>query len=182
MKTSLTLLTILLLFSGCSNDSSYKSASQKIQYNLINEVLNQYVFIPSENDVRPVGYSGCIFQLMPGNNQMDMIATMIDNTGDPITDEDREYMKWQLRQGWNKKINNSLIDSYNITVIKDREMNLQELCNSMLLFLSPPIFSLDKQHAVIWQSMEYKDLRAGFLLTMEKQKNRWVMVSYDTEE
>jgi len=182
MKYSISLITMLLLISGCQSDSSYKSPSQKVQYDLINEVLNQYIFIPSGDDVRPVGYSGCVFQLMPGSDQMDLVISMVEKTKDPISDEDRGYMKWQLEQSWNKKINNSLIDSYYITVIKDREMDLQELCNSMLLFLSPPFFSVDKQHAVIWQSMEYKGFSAGFLLTMEKQKNRWVMVSYDMVE
>ncbi len=182
MKTPLALLFLLLLFTGCSDSSSFRKASNKIQYDLINEVLNQYVFIPYGDDVRAVGYTGCVFQLMPGKEQMDPILAMLNKTEEILSQEDREYMEWQLEQNWNKKINRSLIDSYNITVIKDRDENLEELCNSMLLFISPPLFSQDKQHAVIWQSLEYKDLSAAFLLILEKQKNRWVMISYDTAD
>jgi len=182
MKTPLALLFLLLLFTGCSDSSSFRKASNKIQYDLINEVLNQYVFIPYGDDVRAVGYTGCVFQLMPGKEQMDPILAMLDRTEWGLSKEDWEYMAWQLEQNWNKKINHSLIDSYNITIIKNREKTLDELCNSMLLFLSPPLFSVDKQHAVIWQSLEYKDLSAAFLLILEKQKNRWVMISYDTAD
>lgn len=182
MKTPLTLIFLLLLFTGCSDSSSFRKASNKVQSDLINEVLNQYIFIPYGDDVRTVGYTGCVFQLMPGNEQMDPILAMLDRTEWGLSKEDREYMAWQLEQNWNKKINRSLIDSYNITIIKNREKTLDELCNSMLLFLSPPLFSVDKQHAVIWQSLEYKDLSAAFLLILEKQKNRWVMISYDFEE
>ncbi len=182
MKTISTLLFLLLFLSGCSDSSSFRNISNKIQYDLINEVLNQYVFIPYGDDVRAVGYTGCVFQLMPGKEPMDSILAMMNKTEEILSQEDGEYMTWQLEQNWNQKINRSLIDNYNITVIKDRERNLDEHCNSMLLFLSPPLFSQDKQHAVIWQSLEYKDLSAAFLLILEKQKNRWVMISYETAD
>ncbi len=182
MKTFSAFLFLLLFFSGCNNSSSFKKVSSKIQYDLINEVLNQYVFIPYGDDIRAVGYTGCVYQLLPGNDRMDPILTILNKTERGFSQEDLEYMGWQLEQNWNKKINRSLIDSYNITIIKDREKDLDEQCNSMLLFLSPPLFSLDKQHAVIWQSLVYKDLSAAFLLVLEKQKNRWVMISYDIAE
>ena len=182
MKTFSAILFLLLFFSGCNNHSSFRKVSNKIQYDLINEVLNQYVFIPYSNDVRAVGYTGCVYQLLPGLEQMDPILAMLNRTEEVFSQEDREYMTWQLEQQWNKKITRSLIDSYNITIIKEREKDLDELCSSMLLFLSPPLFTLDKQHAVMWQSLEYKDLSAAFLLVFEKQKNRWVMISYDIAE
>ena len=182
MKTFSTLLFLILFFSGCIESSSFRKVSNKIQYDLINEVLNQYVFIPYGDDVRTVGYTGCVYQRLPGIEETDPILTMLDRTEGILSQEDREYMLWQLEQNWNKKINRSLIDSYNITVIKDRKRYLEKLCNSMLLFLSPPLFSLDKQHAVIWQSLEYKDLSAAFVLTLEKQKNRWVMITYEIAE
>ena len=179
MKTRLFIFAIILSLTGCNSGSSFKSVSNKIQYDLINEVLNQYVFIPSGDDVQPVRYTGCIFQIMPGSDKKDPMKKMIDNGNNLFTPEDQEYMKWQVDQTWNRKINGSFIDNYNITVIKDRNKNLDELCNSMLLFLSPPIFTVDKQHALLWQSLEYKDLRAAFILTLQKQKNRWVMISYE---
>ncbi|GEM_PF-4884021 len=182
MKTTIALLFLILFFTGCSDSSSFRKVSNKIQYDLLNEVLNQYIFIPYGDDVRTVGYTGCVFQLMPGSERMDPILAMLNGTQEILPQEDRDYMAWQLKENWNKKINRSFIDSYNITILKDREENMDELCNSMLLFLSPPLFSLDKQHAVIWQSLEYKDLSAAFLLTLEKQKNRWVMISYDVAE
>ena len=173
---------LLLLVTGCNNSSSFRKVSNKIQYDLINEVLNRYVFIPYGDDVRTVGYTGCVYRLLPGNERMDPVLKMVNGTEEFFSQKDREYMAWQPEQNWNKKITRSLIDSYNITVIKDREKNLDELCNSMLLFLSPPLFSLDKHRAVLWQSLEYKDLRAAFLLILEKQKNRWVMISYAIAE
>lgn len=182
MKITLILLLLFLSFSGCRDSSSFRKVSNKIQYDLINEVLNQYVFIPYGNDVRTVGYTGCVYRLLPGSDRKDPIPGMIDKMEEVFSQEDREYMMWQLEQNWNKKITRSLIDSYNITIVKDRERDLDEGCNSMLLFLSPPLFSLDKQHAVLWQSLEYKDLRAAFLLILEKQKNRWVMISYAIAE
>lgn len=182
MKTSLTLLFLLLFFVGCHDNSSFRKVSNKTQYDLINEVLNQYVFIPYGDDVRTVGYTGCVYQLMPGEERMDPILEMVNRVEDVFSQEDSDYMTWQLEQNWNKKITRSLIDNYNITIIKDRERDFDELCNSILLFLSPPMFSVDKQHAVLWQSLEYKDLSAAFLLVLEKQKNRWVMISYGIAE
>ena len=167
MKNQILYLAIIFFLTGCNSGSSFKSVSNKIQYDLINEVLNQYVFIPSGDDIRPVGYTGCVYQLMPGNDRMNNMLEMIENGKNELTAEDIDYMKWQLDQSWNKKLNRSSIDSYNITVIKDKGKNFDELCNSMLLHISPPLFSIDKQHAILWQYLEYKDLRAAFILFLE---------------
>jgi hypothetical protein len=165
------------MITGCKSDS-YRSVSNKIQYDLINEVLNNYVFVPAGEDVRPVGYTGCVFQQMPGIEQIESIRTLLME-GKTGSEEDKEYMSWQLDKNWNKKLNRSLIDSYNITIIKDKGRNFDEVCNSMVLYLSPPLFTSDRQRAIIWQSLEYRGLRAQFLVILHMQKRRWVMESYE---
>ena len=178
MKTGISYLLFVFVLIGCHSDTSFKTVSNRIQYDVINTVLNQYIFIPYGNDVRPVGYTGCIYRLLPGNNLKDQMKEYVIMVNDLISEKDKEYLIWQIDETWNKKINRSLIDSYNITIIKDQNKNLEDPCSSILVFLSPPVFSQDKLYAFMWQSVKYKDLQAAFIITLHQEKKRWQMVSH----
>jgi hypothetical protein len=179
MKTRLVSIFLIASLAGCNSGSTHKKVSGKLQYDVINTVLNQYVFIPYENDVRPVRYTGCLYQVLPGNDMKDQMKAYVGHAENILTVDDTEYIMWQIDRNWNTKIKPSLIDSYNITVIKDQGRNFERLCDDIVLYLSLPVFTKEKEYAFIWQSMVYKDLQADFVLTLQLQKRRWQLISYE---
>ena len=155
------ILVLFFIHSQCSMNSS--SSYEEISEQVLNEIITFELKFKTDK-ILP------IYSFLNGNLQNEQVKEYINTFDTIFSTDDKEFMLEQFNKYKSKKISNAIKVSNSIELSEDT------IINKSLIYLSTPLFTIDKSHSLTYLKIKDENYSEKWLLIHKKTSENWKLI------